>query len=322
MTLVVDRYAQERNELTTERLLEDETTRVLDLVGGRAFVVESEDPHAPRLVLRPPAPRDVSADIVVFLGRDDAGRAVLAVSRSEEGDSTEEMAADPRASGHDARPVRSGLREVGAWLPADEVSAFMTGVGMATWHATHGFCPRCGAATEPGSAGWVRHCPTEGRELYPRTDPAVIMAIRDADDRLLLGRSPQWPEGRRSVLAGFVEPGESLEDAVRREVAEEVGVVVGRVDYVGSQAWPFPASLMVGFAGWAEGTDLRLQESEMAEAEWYSRRRLIEAVNTEGLALPGRMSISRHLIEHWYGGLLTVPGVDDRVMPSNLPGRS
>src|SRR5690606_24374847 len=120
----------------------------------------------------------------------------------------------------------------------------------------HGHCARCGARTDVVQAGWVRSCPGCGADHYPRTDPAVIMAVEDPEGRLLLGRQATWPERRFSTLAGFVEPGESLESAVRREVAEETGVQVGAVDYRGSQPWPFPSSLMLGFRATATSTGI------------------------------------------------------------------
>jgi NAD+ diphosphatase len=144
----------------------------------------------------------------------------------------------------------------------------------------------------------------DGSEHYPRTDPAVIMAVVDADDRLLLGRQASWPEGRFSTLAGFVEPGESLESAVRREVAEEVGIAVGAVRYLGSQPWPFPSSLMLGFTARAESTTVVRGDGEIAEARWYTRPELLADIRSGHFHVGPSISISRRLIEHWYGGEL------------------
>lgn len=179
-------------------------------------------------------------------------------------------------------------------------------IALARWHAVHTHCPRCGTATEVTQGGWVRHCPTDGSSHFPRTDPAVIMAITDADDRLLLARGPQWAPGRRSVLAGFVEPGEGLEQAVARETAEEVGVVLDpdSVEYLGSQSWPFPASLMLGFRARATTTQLVLQEDEIAEAGWFTRAELAAALADGELSSYSRNSIGRALIEDWFGGPL------------------
>ncbi|WP_369371189.1 NAD(+) diphosphatase [Promicromonospora sp. Populi] len=177
---------------------------------------------------------------------------------------------------------------------------------LTQWHAVHTHCPRCGAQTEVAQGGWVQHCPVDDSTHFPRTDPAVIMAITDADDRLLLARGPEWGPGRRSVLAGFVEPGEGLEQAVVRETAEEVGVAVdpGSVEYRGSQSWPFPASLMLGFRARATTTQLVLQEDEIAEAGWFSREQVATALADGNLSAFGLNSIGRSLIEEWFGGPL------------------
>lgn len=204
-------------------------------------------------------------------------------------------------------PQIMGLRDVGALLPSDQVEAFMTTQALALWHASHTHCPRCGTPTAPAMAGWTRRCPNDGSEHYPRTDAAVIMAVTDTRDRLLMARSPAWPAGRRSVLAGFVEPGERLEAAVAREVLEEVGLPVRDVTYVGSQPWPLPASLMLGFTAVTDTEELSLTDGEIAEAEWYSRDDLRAAVADGSLGLPGPLSIARRLVEGWYGEPLTPP---------------
>ncbi|QAY71811.1 NAD(+) diphosphatase [Xylanimonas protaetiae] len=183
-------------------------------------------------------------------------------------------------------------------------------VSLVNWHAVHAFCPRCGAPTHVRKAGWVRWCPVEDRELYPRTDPAVIMTVVDDEDRLLLGHAAHWPPHRFSTLAGFVEPGESLEQAVRREVSEEVRVAVGDgpadVAYRGSQAWPFPASLMLGFRAHVvgRGSDAAPDGVELTDARWFTRAGLRAAVEADEVRLPTRLSIARALIEEWYGGPL------------------
>jgi len=197
------------------------------------------------------------------------------------------------------------VRVLAPLLDPDELSLAIHAVGLARWLQSHTYCSRCGEYLYSAQAGHLRVCPGCGTEHYPRTDPAVIMLVTDGDDRCLLARNPQWPEGRFSTLAGFVEPGETLEDAVRREVAEEVGVAVGAVSYLGSQPWPFPQSLMLGFRAAAESTDLVLDAKEIAEARWFTRDELVQAIETDGLALPPpKVSISRWLIEQWFGGEL------------------
>lgn len=182
-------------------------------------------------------------------------------------------------------------------------------IGMAEWHRATRHCPRCGARLRAQQAGHVLHCSDCGRDQFPRSDPAVIMVVTDGEpgseeERCLLGRSPQWPSGRYSTLAGFVEPGETMENAVRREVAEETGVKVGEVRYFGSQPWPFPASLMVGFTARAVATDIDVDGSEIEDARWFTRAQMLHEAEAGTLVLPGGVSISRSLIESWYGGSL------------------
>jgi NAD+ diphosphatase len=151
------------------------------------------------------------------------------------------------------------------------------------------------------AAGHVRVCESCGTQQFPRSDPAVIMLVTDDDDRTLLGHNPAWPPGRFSTLAGFVEPGESLEQAVAREVFEEVGVVVDDITYEGSQPWPFPASLMIGFRAHAADPTLTIDDTEITEARWFSRSELIEAGRRQEVLMPSSVSIARWLIERWYG---------------------
>jgi len=197
------------------------------------------------------------------------------------------------------------LRRVGALLSDRDSGLLVHAVALQNWHSTHPYCPRCGARTNVADAGANRVCPNDGSEHFPRIDPAVIMLVHDDDDRMLLARNPAWPDRRVSILAGFVEPGESLEQAVAREVAEEVGLAVRDLRYLGSQPWPLPQSLMVGYFCRADGVqEVRVDEEEIAEARWYSRDELRAAVVAGDILLPGKISIARHLIEHWYGGEL------------------
>ncbi|WP_084957640.1 NAD(+) diphosphatase [Thermoactinospora rubra] len=204
----------------------------------------------------------------------------------------------------DGRPVAAGLRQVGGLLGDRDAGLLVYAVALEAWHGTHQHCPRCGSPTEVQHGGHVRVCPRDGSQHFPRVDPAVIMLVRDADDRCLLARGPQWPAGRMSVLAGFVEPGESLEHAVVREVAEEVGIAVTRPRYLGSQPWPFPRSLMLGFFADALSTDVTLDLEEIAEARWFTREELAGALASGEVRLPPPVSIARRLIETWYGGHL------------------
>lgn len=208
---------------------------------------------------------------------------------------------------HAGDPAWRALRDLAAALSEVDAVCAAAAVALANWHAAHPRCPRCGTPTVVAGAGWLRRCPVDDSEHYPRTDAAVIMAVVDDADRILLGRNASWPEGRFSTLAGFVEPGETLEDAVRREVAEEVGVAVGAVSYQASQPWPFPASLMVGCRAQATSTNVCVDADEIAVAQWYTRDSFTTDVHEGRLRYPPVSSISHRLIEQWYGGPLPVP---------------
>ncbi|HML50935.1 MAG TPA: NAD(+) diphosphatase [Propionicimonas sp.] len=209
-------------------------------------------------------------------------------------------------------PIAHGdrsLRELLPVLDEDELQLAFGAVGLAGWHAAAGFCPACGTVTTVVHAGHARRCPGCGREDYPRTDPAVIVAITDSEARLLLGRQPSWPSTRYSVLAGFVETGESLEQTVRREVGEEVGVRLGAVDYLGSQPWPFPRSLMVAFHAHAVTTQLTPAPGEIETAAWFSRDDLRSALADGSVTLPPSRSIARRMIQAWLEDTLGVEAV-------------
>ena len=294
----VDRAAHRRTEPgLVQTLLADPATRVIELVGEEFPVTHTGD-----LDVRAPRPADAEADLVVFLGE---------VSRTTRGGRTRAGAAYvlvvPSAPSADAQPPGArgaGLRELAAVLDPDSAALVATSLGLANWHRNHPRCSRCGARTRPELAGWIRRCPNDGSDHYPRTDIAVIMAVTDDADRLLLGRAPAWPPGRMSVLAGFVEPGETLEQAVQREVREEVGIAVRDVEYVADQPWPFPSSLMVGFTARAVESELVLDPLEIAEARWVSRDEVPALIGRgEYRPSPG-FSISRALVEDWFGGPL------------------
>jgi NAD+ diphosphatase len=178
-------------------------------------------------------------------------------------------------------------------------------VALSTWHANHPCCSLCGKPTEARHGGWVRFCADCEREHYPRTDPAVIVAITDPEDRILLAHASYWSPRRFSHLAGYVEPGESLEQAVHREVFEEAHLRLRDLTYVGSQPWPFPASIMVGFTAVADNPAFTLDEDEISEAMWVSRDDLMQVID-EGTVIPApRGSIARRMLEEWFGG--TIP---------------
>lgn len=243
----------------------------------------------------------------LYLGADDDRAYVACVLPDTAGSDElglEGIAPSGAADALVSRHTWGSLRELGAQLSTRDVGLATEAVALAAWHAAHPRCPRCGEPTEPVDGGWVRRCTNDGSDHYPRTDPAVIMAVLDKDDRLLLGHAAQWPSGRFSTLAGYVEPGEPLEAAVRREVLEEVGITVGAVEYRGSQPWPFPASLMLGFVAHAETTDIQVDGVEVTDARWFTREEIAAAVESGELGLPSRASIARALVEDWYGGEL------------------
>jgi NAD+ diphosphatase len=197
------------------------------------------------------------------------------------------------------------LREAGPLLSDRDAGLLTHAVALANWHETFTHCPVCGAATEPFASGHARRCPVDSSEHFPRVDPAMIVLVTDPADRCLLARNSAWPVHRVSILAGFVEAGESAEQAVAREVHEETGIVVGDIRYLGSQPWPMPQSLMLGFRALAEPpAEIKVDDDEIVEANWYSRDDLRNAVTGGSLLLPPPVSIAHRIIESWYGAEL------------------
>jgi NAD+ diphosphatase len=265
-----------------ERLLGEADTAVVlvDELGHLAVTGTSLD-------LIPAHAHVPDASIVhVHLGRTADGAArVLAIAPR-----------DPAREYRDLRRIMAGM------TPEDRGTA-VPAVAIANWHHTHAHCPRCGRPTEVSAAGWVRVCPECGLDHYPRTDPAVIMAVTDQADRLLLAHAAHFPAGRYSMVAGYVEPGESLEHAVVRETREEVGLDVVEVTYRGSQPWPFPRSLMAAFAARVAGTpEPRVDGVEITDARFFSRGSLAAAVAAGEVTLPGPASVAQALLEDWFGG--------------------
>ncbi|MEM1351101.1 MAG: NAD(+) diphosphatase [Pseudomonadota bacterium] len=210
---------------------------------------------------------------------------------------------DPSEQSHPSLPddVRfAELRRVMTWLSARDAELAATGKAILGWHQIHSFCACCGARSEIVQAGWQRRCPVCNAVHFPRTDPVVIMLVTHGNS-VLLGRSPGWPEGMYSLLAGFVEPGETIEAAVRREVFEEVGVEVGAVRYLASQPWPFPASLMIGCAGEALSTELKIDPVEIEDALWVSREEVMQAFagTHPNISAARKGAIARFLLENW-----------------------
>ncbi len=301
----IDRSSALRaDEAWLERAWSDPATRVLVIDNGHTLVRRSGDDVQAVLF----TPQDAPPGQRYLLGVED-GVAYFAVAAPLPGVSTGDVNGRLTVpmtlrDTPEGEPVPAGLRQAGGLLGDREAGLLVYAVALEAWHSTHEFCPRCGSRTDVSAGGHIRVCPKDSSQHFPRVDPAVIMLIRDADDRCLLARGPQWPEGRLSILAGFVEPGESLEAAVVREVAVEVGIAVANPRYLGSQPWPFPRSLMLGFFAEAVTTTLVPDRDEIAEARWYSRQELTAALESGELRLPPPVSIARRLIETWYGGEL------------------
>jgi NAD+ diphosphatase len=193
------------------------------------------------------------------------------------------------------------LRTLGDFLTQLEMGLAIHSQAIANWHHTHQFCARCGAPTSSANGGSVRKCSTDGSEHYPRTDGAVIVLVKDDKDRVLLGRQKVWPEKRFSCFAGFVEPGESFEQTVLREVFEESAIRADKITYLGSQPWPFPASIMISFSALATNpAAAKADGEEIEEIIWLTREEMCAAIANQSLTLPPGMSVARKMIEFWY----------------------
>ena len=305
-----------------ERLWADAGTRLLLLWKGKTLLAARALPgEQPRLLLLAPAdlPVDLPASALrVYLGRslaadaaEPVGTPLVVVPLDDE--QAAELEADPA--------LWVGLRDYATLLSDRDTGILTESLGILHWHSSHPHCPRCGAATDVTTGGWVRHCPVDGSDVFPRTDAAVIVLITDDQDRVLLGSNAMWEATRYSLLAGFVEPGESFESAVVREVFEESGLRVADPVYQGSQPWPFPASIMVGFtARLADGqhsAGLVPDGTEILDLRWFSRAELTG--DNTGIMLPGESSIARALIDEWLARPAAAPTAAD--LPATDPER-
>jgi NAD+ diphosphatase len=287
----VDRVTERRADTAwLEEAWRNPRTRVLVVQDGRALVRFAENGQGnASLVLVSPA--EAPEGVRFLLGQDADGVVYFGVSGN-------------LPAAQDGMRAAS-LRSVGALLSDRDAGLMTHAVAVANWHETHTHCPRCGTPTVVEPGGHSTKCPADGTEHFPRTDPAVIMLVTDPDDRCLLGRNAAWPERRFSILAGFVDPGESAEQAVVREVHEETGIRVENVTYMGSQPWPMPRSLMLGVRADAPaGQQIRIDNDELTEAVWFSRAELLARLEARELAIAPPVSIARHIIESWYGGEL------------------
>ncbi len=268
-----------------DRLREDTSSRVIVVREGRVRVVDSA-------LLRVP-PSAVGDATWGLLGRDDDGAALLLAAAAPETDSL------------DAAPdeIWLGLRDLGGRIDARESEILISAIALAGWLRDAPFCPACGGGTELRQGGWSRRCLVCGRDHFPRTDPAVIVAVESRDGaRLLLGANATWGGRMYSCFAGFTEAGESLESTVHREIEEESGVRLSSLRYVSSQAWPFPRSLMVGFRAVVDDESAALADGEeIIDVRWFTRAEIGSALDGDGpVGLPGPASIARALIVDWY----------------------
>lgn len=273
---------------------------------GKPLIQRTRPAHLLRLNMDHPILSEAS-DLKIFLGLEEgAGR--FAVDISSWAPTDQDLSAmgqflDPSEQTHPNLAdgeVFAELRRIMTWLSPRDAELAATARALFEWHRTHGFCANCGSETMPTQAGWQRICPACKRMHFPRTDPVVIMLIT-LGNSVLVGRSPGWPPGMYSLLAGFVEPGETLEAAVRREVFEEAGVKVGQVEYLASQPWPFPASLMFGCKGEALTGGIQIDPHEIEDARWITREHMARIfAGEDDEILPARKgAIAHFLIENW-----------------------
>lgn len=303
----LDRAAEFRgNAAELSRLRKSKQARAVLFWRGKPLIQNENPASLLRLPMEHPVLRAAEAD-PIFLGKEEDGpRFAFDISSWVPENLDEDQLGgflDPSEQQHPDLPKTAAfleLRRVMTWLSARDAELAATGKAILGWHDTHLFCARCGCASDSVQGGWQRQCPSCGAAHFPRTDPVVIMLITNGNS-VLLGRSPGWPEGMYSLLAGFVEPGETLEAAVRREVFEESGIEVGAVSYLASQPWPFPASLMFGCAGEAETTKITIDPDEIEDAIWVPREEIMSAFSGEHpKLLPARKgAIARFLLENW-----------------------
>jgi NAD+ diphosphatase len=297
----LDRVSQRRQDAGwVASLIDDPATRVLPLHGLKPPVRRSSAAALDWQNVAPWRPLIDSGNTLILLGIRD-GRAFFALDAG-----STEVPGDNGSVVMDARAAAP-------MIDGGEAAILAEARSLIDWHDRHRFCARCGAASVVASGGWVRHCPECKAHHFPRVDPVVIMlAVRG--ERCLLGRGHRRPGARFSCLAGFMEPGETLEEAVRREVLEESGIQVGRIKYLASQPWPFPSSLMMGFLGEALTEEITIDPEELAEVRWFERdevRAMVERSRSDdpnsGLAtLPPPLAIGHQIVRRWAFGIDSV----------------
>ena len=286
----IDRQAENRSEDTLPAALADPRLRVLQTRGGRLYLKMNGGNADAYFSLDEAGALGARLDHAVLLGMGGAGPVVMAPGAIEPDDLPEGLKAIDHRSVY-----MQGL------VSPETLGELAQGAALLTWHHTHRFCGRCGHATEMRIGGYKRVCTNCAAEHFPRTDPvAIMLAVRE--DFCLLGRSPHFAPGMYSALAGFIEPGETIENAVRRETFEEAAIRLGRVAYHASQPWPFPYSLMIGCFGEALNEDIAFDGKELEDCRWFSRsevRDMIAGVHSGGIVVPPPGAIASHLIRGW-----------------------
>ena len=304
----LDRAAHLRADCSA--LAADPAARAIVLWRGK-LLLEGEGRGLMRVQLDHPVMAD-AGDVLLFLGLDDGGPvfAVDLAAWDPELPEADEMGTflDPTLQRHPDTPDAAcfaELRAIMTTLTPRDAELAATARSVLNWHVSHGYCSACGTKSDAADGGWRRVCPDCATSHFPRTDPVVIMLILSGDN-VLVGRSPGWPEGMYSLLAGFLEPGETIEAAVRREVFEEAGITVGEVGYLASQPWAFPSSLMIGCIGQATSTEITLDPVELEDARWATRAEMQAAASGEHPQIkPARSgAIAHFLLERWLSDTL------------------
>jgi NAD+ diphosphatase len=286
----LDRQSEKRDEESLAKALADPAARLMLMRGGRAYLKMTDACFDPHFTPAESGALGARLEVSVLLGFDAEGPRLAAPARLE----PEDLPPAIKAIDYRSVYVQGLLR------PAD-LGALAQGASLLAWHSSHRFCSRCGHESEMRHAGYRRLCPSCGTEHFPRTDPVAIM-LAVSGDKCLLGRSPRFQPGMYSCLAGFIEPGETIENAVRRETLEEAGIRLGRVVYQASQPWPFPYSLMIGCYGEALHEAIHPDFSELEDCRWFSReevRGIIAGKHEAGISVPPAGAIASHLIRSW-----------------------
>ncbi|HVH80681.1 MAG TPA: NAD(+) diphosphatase [Stellaceae bacterium] len=295
----LDRVSERRRDKEwIASLLADPESRILPLYDLKPAIHDLEHPALDWQPLSPWRRRIESGATCIFLGLDDDSRAHFAVD------------ATGAEEGSNASAENVDVRALAPLVTTSEAAILAEARSLIDWHARHGFCAQCGSPTNVSSAGWTRRCPSCRASHYPRSDPVTIMLVVRGE-RALLGRNKRRPGRRFSCLAGFMEPGETPEEAVRREVKEESGIKVGRVKYLAAQPWPFPSTLMMGFLAEGISEDITIDPEELAEACWFERDEIRDMVaraasgedDPEQVSIPQPLAIAHHLCRRWSNGL-------------------